>query len=370
MGIRRGPDNPGCSIVSQPFIIDLIGSVSSPPHSTFHAKMETMVASDIQQKTTGESPVLTSPGSRLRWYLYVAPLIVLPILLLVFAIVVVPTEWFAEHSGDPFLLTLGYGALLHNADCKIVIYGDSTAMIGVNPDLIAQRTGLTTCNIAETEGMSMVNGTMVLDRYLENNPRPRVLMFFYAPEDLDPQSQRRNTYVTTFEAVTWRFRQPHPLLSLVALMRHPDDFFSWAIHGARWAMDSIHAKPLPPETRLQRFKTHGQSFIKDPVMENCTLVPPPAAPDRAWVAGLRSKYAAPGSTVLVDAMTMPDCDPGIEYYKRELAGLIDNQINTLPANDFHAGGRHVTRAGSIPLSEEIADQVLKRLKAEHRTGVQ
>jgi hypothetical protein len=331
--------------------------------------METMVASDIQQETSGESPVLASPGSRLRWYLYVAPLILVPILLLVFAIVVVPTDWFAEHSGDPFLLTLGYGALLHNADCKIVIYGDSTAMIGVNPDLIAQRTGLTTCNIAETEGMSMINGTMVLDRFLENNPRPRYLVFFYGPEDLDPESQRRNTAVTTFEAVTWRFRQPHPLLSVLALMRHPEDFFSWAIHGARWAIDSLHTKPLPPETRLERFKTHGQSFLKDPVMKDCTLAPQLAAPDRDWVAGLRSKYAAAGSTVLVDAMMLPDCDPGIAYYKRELAGVIDNQIEALPVSDFHAGGRHATPTGSVPLSRSIAEQIIRRMNTESSTGV-
>lgn len=327
-----------------------------------------MVASDIQQKTTGESPVLTSPGSRLRWYLYVAPLIVLPILLLVFAIVVVPTEWFAEHSGDPFLLTLGYGALLHNADCKIVIYGDSTAMIGVNPDLIAQRTGLTTCNIAESEGMSMINGTMVLDHFLESNPRPKFLIFFYGPEDLDPQSQRRNVAVTTFEAVTWRFRQPHPLLSLMALMRHPEDFFSWAIHGARWAIDSVHTKPLPQETRLLRFKTHGQSFLKDPLMKDCAAVPPPAAPDRVWVASLRSRYAATGSTVLVDTMMLPECDPGIAFYKRELTGVIDNQIETLPVSDFHAGGRHATPTGSVPLSRGIAEQILRLMNAEPNTG--
>jgi len=330
--------------------------------------METMVASDIQRETNGESPALARPDRRLRLYLYIAPLILVPFLLLLFAIVAVPTDRFAEHSGDPFLVTLGYGALLHGADCKIVIYGDSTAMIGINPDLIAQRTGMTTCNIAETEGMSMVNGTMVLDRFLENNPRPKFLVFFYGPEDLDPESQRRNTYVTTFEAVTWRFRQPHPLLSVLALMRHPEDFFSWAIHGARWAMDSVNAKPLPPETRLLRFKTHGQAFLKDPVMKDCTNMQPPAAPDRAWVASLRSKYAAPGSTVLVDAMMMPDCDPGIEFYKRELAGLIDNQIETLPPSDFHSGGRHATQAGSIPLSKSLADQILRHMATETTTG--
>jgi len=329
-----------------------------------------MVASDIKHDTGGEIAVPAPVQSRLRLWFYLAPLVLIPILIFAFAILVVPTQRFAEHSGDPFLMTLGYGAQLRNADCRIAIYGDSTAMIGVNPELIQQRTGLSTCNIAETEGMTMINGTMVLDQFLEHNPAPRFLVFLYAPEDLDPQSQRKNTAVTTFEAVTYRFRQPNKLLSLIALMRHPDDFFSWGIHGARWAIDSIFTKPLPSETALLRFRTHGQSALKDYTMTPaaCAMLPPTAPPDKAWVSDLRTKYSANGTTVLVDAMLLPACDPGLNYYPRELSGLIDNQVSALPIGDFYSGGRHVNPTGSVPLSGMIADQILERLQAAQTTG--
>jgi len=329
-----------------------------------------MLASDIKHDTGGEIAVPAAAYSRHRLWFYLAPLVLLPILILVFAILVVPTERFAAHSGDPFLMTLGYGAQLHNADCRITIFGDSTAMIGVNPELIQKRTGLSTCNISETEGMTMVNDTMILDQFLEQNPAPQFLVFLYAPEDLDPQSQRRNSAVTTFEAVTYRFRQPNKLLSLVAVMRHPDDFFSWAIHGARWAMDSIFSTPLPPETKLLRFRTQGQSALKDPTMTaaSCATLPPLSPPNRAWVSGLRSKYGVNGTTVFVDAMLLPECDPGLNYYPRELSGLIDNQISALPISDFHNGGRHVNPIGSVPLSGMIADQILERLHAGQTIG--
>ncbi|WP_263352869.1 hypothetical protein [Acidicapsa acidisoli] len=330
-----------------------------------------MVASDIKHDTGGEIPAPAPVHSRFRLLFYLAPLVLIPILIIVFAILVVPSERFAAHSGDPFLMTLGYGAQLRNADCRITIYGDSTAMIGVNPELIQQRTGLSTCNIGETEGMTMINGTMVLDQFLEHNPAPQFLVFLYAPEDLDPQSQRSNTQVSTFEAVTYRFRQPNKLLSMVALMRHPEDFFSWAIHGARWAMDSVVAKPLPPETKLLRFKTHGQSALKDHTMtpESCANLPRLSPPNRAWVSGLRSKYAVNGTTVLVDSMLLSECDPGLKYYPRELSGVIDNQISALPVPDFYSGGRHVNPIGSVPLSTMIADQINERLQAAQTRGV-
>ncbi len=330
-----------------------------------------MVASDIKHDTGGESAVSAPARSNRRLWFYLAPLVLLPFLILAFAILVVPTERFAAHSGDPFLMTLGYGAQLHNADCRITIYGDSTAMIGVNPELIQKRTGLSTCNIAETEGMTMINDTMVLDQFLAHNPAPQFLVFLYAPEDLDPQSQRANTAVSTFEAVTYRFRQPNKLLSVIALMRHPEDFFSWAIHGARWAITSVFARPLPPQTKLLRFRTHGQSALKDQTMSpaSCSMLPAQSPPNRAWVNGLRLKYGVNGTTVLVDAMLLSECDPGLNYYPRELSGIIDNQISALPIADFYNGGRHVNPIGSVPLSGMIADQILARLQAGQTTGV-
>jgi hypothetical protein len=339
-----------------------------PAFSTFNARVETMVVSDIKQDIGVESPAPAQTGSRLRLYFYLAPLILVPLLILAFAIVVVPTQWFAEHSGDPFLVILGYGAQLRNADCRIVIYGDSTAEIGINPEIIQERTGLSACNIAETEGMTMINGTMVLDQFLEHNQRPQFIVFLYAPESLNLESQRHNPVVTTFEAVTYRFRQPNKLMSVIALMRHPEDFFSWAIHGARWAMDSALAKPLPRETRLLRFRTHGQSALKDPVLTSCSSLPSTSSPDKVWVDSLRSKYSAKGTTVLVDAMLLPVCDPGLSYFQRELSGVVDNKIGVLPVSDYYAGGRHANPMGSVPLSKMVADQILKRLQADPATG--
>jgi len=101
---------------------------------------------------------------------------------------------------------------------------------------------------------------------------------------------------------------------------------------------------------------------------SCATLPPLSPPNRAWVSGLRSKYGVNGTTVFVDAMLLPECDPGLNYYPRELSGLIDNQISALPISDFHNGGRHVNPIGSVPLSGMIADQILERLHAGQTIG--
>jgi hypothetical protein len=320
-----------------------------------------MAVSDITQDTTEVRTVSVRTSTRLRFLLYLAPFVVLPIVLVLAAIFIVPTEWFALHSRDPFLVTLGYGADLRNIDCQVLIYGDSTAMIGINPKMIQERTGLHTCNIAETEGMTMLNGTMVLDLFLKHNPRPRYLVFMYAPEGFDPESQRKNPTVTTFEAVTFRFRQPDKLGSFFALMKHPEDVFTWAEHGLRWAITGARSKPLPEETKQLRAQTQGQSELHDPTLQNCAYGRHNNPPDKAWVESLRSKYGSDGTTVLIDSVLLPSCDPDVEYFREQLGGVIDNRIDTLPPQDFYQGGRHVNSHGSVPLSTMVADQILDRL---------
>ena len=139
-------------------------------------------------------------------------------------------------------------------------------------------------------------------------------------------------------------------------------------HGARWALDSFHSKPLPPETRLLRFKTHGQSTLKDPTMTTCQSLPRGTPPDREWVSGLRSKYSEQGTTVLIDAMLLPECDPELSYYRQELKGITDNSIGSLPMSDYYGGGRHVNPIGSVPLSNMIADQILGHLHSDLNAG--
>ena len=216
--------------------------------------------------------------------------------------------------------------------------------------------------------MTIVNDTMVLDDFLQHNPKPRFLVFLYCPESLNPQSQRDNPIVTRFEAITWRFRQPHRLASISKLMRHPDDLFGWAEHGIRLAGEGVFVKPFPPGTGDIRYKTLGRVPFHDSPLISCTYSSHANSPDRTWVNGLRSRYGNNHTTVLIDSMQLPGCDPDLTYFRTHLSGLIDNEIGTLPVSDYYVGGRHVNTAGSVPLSDMVASQVLQRLSTVSPAG--
>jgi hypothetical protein len=318
---------------------------------------------DAETIPGGDDGGTDGPAARL-YARYLLPLILLPLLLPVAAVLIVPTAWFARHSGISYLVTVAYGATLHDANCQVVIYGDSTAMLGIDPERVRQLTGLSTCNIAEYMGITMLEGTRLVDQYLERNRRPRYLIFNYAPEDLNPDQQYGNTNIHLFEAITYTLRQRGRWANL--LLRHPGEFLDWSCRGLRIAAEkavtkpseSAVTKPFSPEIQYLQNRTVGRMVPDDAhALSSCSYVSNFSAPDKNWIELLRSKYGRDGTTVLIDATPIPACDPNLAFFLGKLSGVIDNRIDTLPVNDFLEGGRHTTTAGSVLLSERIASQI-------------
>lgn len=326
-----------------------------------------MFASSGVDGKTGERRAPVPTAIRLRLYFYLLPLIGAPFLLLAAAVLILPSQWFALHSQNTYLVNLAYGAKLNGADCQVLVYGDSSAMIGIDPSVIRARTGLSTCNIAEFQPMTMLNGTMLLDTYLEHNAPPRFLVFLFAPEDLDPQSQHHNG---PFEAIVYRMRQPHRLTNFLALaLHHPNELISWVEQGLRFTLVNLFSKPASPEVQHLRDRTNGQLPMSSPTRTACDSLLRDSPPDKTWIAGLRSKYGQGRTTVLVDATPLATCDPSLSFFQQQLPGVIDNRLKTLPVSAYNVDGRlHVNANGSALLSNMLADQIAQHLDPASLAG--
>ena len=316
------------------------------------------------QNVSGADDAATDGQPPRLYARYLLPLILVPLLLPLAALSIVPTAWFAQHSGISYLVTVAYGATLQDANCQVVIYGDSTAMLGIDPGRIRQLTGLTTCNIAEFMGITMLDGTRLVDQYLARNRRPRYLIFNYAPEDLNPDQQYGNANIHLFEAITYTLRQRGRAAKL--LLRHPGEFLDWSCRGLRIAAERVVTKPFeseatepfPPEIQYLRNTSGGRILPEDGrALSSCSYLSNASVPDKNWIESLRSIYGRDGTTVLIDVTPIPACDPNLAFFRGTLAGVIDNGVETLPVSDFLWGGRHTTEAGSVALSQRIASQI-------------
>lgn len=323
--------------------------------------------SDVTQRERQEfgldlSEVRHEPlASRWALKLYVAVLALFPFALVIFAFWWMTSDMYLRHMPYAYLVDTGYGSTLHGADCQVVIDGDSTALVGVMPKVIEQRTGLKTCNIAEVAGIKLVNGMMVLDDYLAQNRPPRYLVFLFAPENLTPPQEW--TSVGNFEGWFYRIRfhrdagfwhmalhEPNVLVTVVELGFR---------NGAQW----LFKRPLPSELAHERELTGGRAAEPGAPLKSCAGDTIVRAPDKTWLSQLRHTYGVHGTQVLVDVTPMPTCDVGLEFYRAHLPGVVDNTVDTLPVGDFNSSGRlHMTDDGATELSKRVADQIAARLQ--------
>jgi hypothetical protein len=205
-------------------------------------------------------------------------------------------------------------------------------------------------------GMTMVNGMMIPDRYLAHNPRPRYMIFLYGPEDFAPGGKWRG--VSTFESISFRIQHQHDFSTVLFILKHPNEFFSWLELGIRLGLSHLHSAPYQDAQLRLREPHRGQFPLHNPTLTRCKEKVDEIKPNPQWIRGLRDKYGVDGTRVLVDVVPVPDCDPSYSYYKDKFSSLIDNKLERYPVSDYVTEGRlHMNVTGSNKLSTAIGNQV-------------
>lgn len=270
------------------------------------------------------------------------------------------TDWFVARCGYPALIALGYGEKLRAADCEILIYGDSSAMTGLDPRVIERRTGLKSCNIAEGTTVQDVIGTETpLDDYLAHNKPPRVLLTTWTPTIFTPYAPPMRKYSIEGMWYAFRFGDFKQLFS--------PKFFEWTLDFMTWEYRSMRkglpAKPLT--ARAERAEHLGQISFDRPPETRCTKGYSDDLVHRedASVELFRRKYSSQHTKVLVDITPVPDCDPLFALYLQRKVGLYDNTLERYRIYDFNDSDVHLSPAGTELYSEQAATQVKAVLAA-------
>jgi hypothetical protein len=303
-------------------------------------------------------------GWRLR--AYVLALMVTPFLLIAATLFWMSRPVYLQRAHYAYLADMGWGMKLHHADCDVVVYGDSTALTGIEPHVIEQITGLKTCNLSEVAGVQVINGLMELDTYLENNRRPKFIVFQYAPENFtDPANWKE---VSNFEGAVFRL-QFHPDMAYLRFVLHdPADLITDAELGFRTGVQWLVTPKLSESLLKTRDASHGRVPENGPAFTSCPGVIAVRAPDSAWIAELRARYGVGGTRVLMDVTPTPACDASRSFYEAKIApGMLDNTLGTMPLALYTNTGRlHSTDAGALEISRRIAAQILEAKQGERK----
>lgn len=297
--------------------------------------------------------------------LYTLFVVLLPILAIPLCIRLGMSDYFLHHGASVWVRSNDSIYNLRNRECDVLVYGDSTAMTGINPDLLNHYTGFRTCNIAVTNAVLAVTGNLTLDHYLEQNARPKMLIIQLSPDDFQ-RSNRVWDHTIYAEGLLEQLRHGSPAESRHLLRTHPHEAIAFAGYAAGYTAyfalkdawfhathrrlneDTVKVRngfftpPSPARTRCER----SDSLPADTS----------AGFARSLAAQYQQTYSSHGSVVLVDVAPIPSCDDQLAAYTRELDGVTSNHLQALPIGLFN-DGRHYTAFGSRVVSALVARQV-------------
>ena len=271
---------------------------------------------------------------------------------------------------DPMMVAEEKAFNMHGVRCDVLVYGDSTAMTGVDPSIITAETGLTACNISVTWPVVSMLDTFPLDAYLAHNQRPKYLVLQFIPRAFyDRRTLDENMSTSGPIAMLLRHRGGWP--TLLFLAHHSDDavpfFWQAFLTSRRPKQDRSGEFHRIYDQRLQDFNANRSSLLlARPILTECSPAVQSVAnpPDQSWLASLRKRYQRDGTTVLIKASPVPDCDLHVSDVQKQLAPVLDANVEALPMQDFDNGGRHMTAQGAADESHHLAQLIESRERSQ------
>jgi hypothetical protein len=296
-----------------------------------------------------------SATTHLRFRAYVLLMLIIPTLFLASSIPIVRAKSFPVESGDPFLLNSDYAFSLKHVDCEVLIYGDSTALTGLDPTVVSRATGLKTCNIAQAQSIVQILGMLALDTYLKNNAPPKYIVMQFAPETL---SRGRSDFFWA-EGLTLLLRKKSLFEALPTFIRHPVQAYRFSIWAIKAKVASFIKPPIDFGSTEAIFRSHGGLLIlPKSAQTHCLNDIAYIQPTVAWVQSLKDKYANNGTRVVINVSPLPTCSPIAALVVAGTRNVTDNSPSLYPIGLFCDLDRHLTLEGAERASLELADQLV------------
>jgi len=323
-------------------------------------------AAHLEERTIPTPLAAPASTSRKASFRYCVTLILLPFLAIPAFIALGRSDFFLSHGASVWVRSNDAVFQMANRDCDVLIFGDSTAMTGIDPDVIESNTGFKTCNIAVTNAVLAVTDNLTLNHYLAHNAKPRVLLVQFSPDGFlrDSRAWRRTIYA---EGLLEELRHGSPQQARRMLVTHPQESIAFAGYAAGfsayYAIKDVwfHVTSLRPE---EDTVTVRNGFFTPPTPARTFCETADAIPDsseaaeysRTLVEGYRTQYAPQTGVVLVNVAPIPSCDQNLAVYSSELNGVTSNSLLPLPIGLFN-DGRHYTAVGSNIVSRLIAEEL-------------
>lgn len=242
-------------------------------------------------------------------------------------------QWSTSQWGP--MLEYAYDTAPKNAD--VVIFGDSSAFIGIDPKLLNATLGVRSLVLPDTIGSIPVTGDAPLRTYLAHNRPPRLLVLYFSAWNLDfahiAQVRQFEGEEMMLRHERWptiaHFAVGHPL----EMLRFP--FRLYSTFGPKMIAAALHGVNREQTTANSLGHADFNDAHFGPLLPGCTL---PAdllsQTGTASVADLLHRYSTPHTRVVVYVAPIPACHGSAQAATRSYPAVGAAPPVVLPAQDF------------------------------------
>ena len=308
---------------------------------------------------------LTSLGGRRAMSSYLLKVLTVISVLYLVPLGIVRTEAYQHRSLSFYSRPLNYSFQTQVRDADVILFGDSTVLLGVDPSQISSDLGVKVLNLPNTRGSLMVNGDLALRRYLSRNRPPKLIVFYFAPWDFNYGNTPFDA-IPVFEgeevlAAQGSFRE---IASFA--VKHPTDavLFSLRFYANSWDFLQHRVSHRGQEETLAATHGHVENTESTVLASPCKF--PRLLLDNIrfdWVKALGAKYASQQTKVLYFVAPVPSCTNVSELLNQPYGELPAALPVVLPTEIFVRDIRYIhPHPDAVPLiTRNLSDFVRSTL---------
>ena len=324
-----------------------------------------MIMASLQQAPQSEKVTQNAnpvPGNRrtyLRVFLFAT---ILPVIAFCAAFPLVCSRSYEDWGETQWGPELEFPYASGTPDADVVVFGDSSAFLGIDPRIVNAQLGIHSVVLPSTVGSLPVIGDTPLQTYLAHHKKPKVIVLYFSAWNLDFQHVAKGRL---FEGEEMLMRHGTPGQIAHFELSHPLELLEFPLRvfstfGPKMVTAILHHKSRPQE--IASALGHTPYVEKFGSLTDLCEIPASYlnARGNGSVEELRQRYESYGAKVIVYIAPVPHCVNSRAVSKLSFAGLGAAAPKQLPPTYFAADTYYAhIRPSAVPLATEAFASSLK-----------
>ncbi len=312
----------------------------------------------------------TSRPSRNRLARYMLLVFLIPLIFYPLPFFIATSTNYEHWATSQWGPMLEYAYDTHPKNADVLIFGDSSAFIGISPKILNAGLGIDSVVLPDSIGSIPVTRDAPLRAYLAHNRPPKLLVLYFSAWNLDFAHIAK---VRQFEGEEMMLRHGSPAEIVHFTLHHPTEmlqfpFRLYSTFGPKMIAAALHHVNREEATADSLGHADYNDASYPPLQPDCTL--PASYLDQTGMGSVQElvqRYHTPGTEVMVYLAPVPRCRNSALLTQRSYAPLQAMPPKVLPPGFFAAD---VDYAHVLPAAVPEATAVFARALRERLHGMQ